>query len=86
MMIGMVLFWGAIILGVVWLIRGSIDRRGGERKDTPTEVLERRFAEGAISLEDYRARRDVLVNGTADSNDADEEEPLTAPRAGGGNR
>ena len=30
----------------------------------PVEILERRFAEGAISLEDYRARREVLANGT----------------------
>jgi putative membrane protein len=74
MMILMVLFWGAIIFGVIWLIRGAVDGRPtdrkewppAERKESPTEILERRFAEGAISAEDYRARREVLGNGTAE--------------------
>jgi putative membrane protein len=74
MMILMVLFWGAIIFGVVWLIRGALGGRSGERRESPTEVLERRFAEGAISVEDYQARRKVLVNGSAQ-----DEEALSAP-------
>ena len=48
--------------------------------ESPVEILERRFAEGAISPDDYRARREVLVNGTAEANDAHEEVPLAAPR------
>ena len=68
MMAVMVLFWGAVIFGIVWLIRGTI--RGvttsGDAlvvRETPLEVLERRFAEGAISPEEYRERREVLING-----------------------
>ena len=49
-------------------------------RESPVETLERRFAEGAITSEDYRARREVLVNGTAPSNGARKDEPLTAPR------
>jgi putative membrane protein len=70
MMVAMVLFWGAIIFGVIWLIRG-VERGGstpGEtlvNKESPVEILERRFAEGAITPEDYRARRAVLVDGRA---------------------
>ena len=71
MMVLMVLFWGAIIVGIVWLIRGGV--RGasapGEThvsRESPVEILERRFAEGAITEEDYRARRDVLVGGPAE--------------------
>lgn len=62
MMAFMVLFWAAVILGIVWLVRGASGgwRWGGERKETPSEVLERRFAEGAISVEDYRQRREVI--------------------------
>ena len=77
MMVLMVLFWGAIILGVVWLIRGGFDARPGwrteapggipERRETPTELLERRFAEGTITVEDYRERRQVLANGAAET-------------------
>jgi putative membrane protein len=88
-MIVMVLFWAAVILGVVWLIRGSV--RGWsapvERpmsRESPVETLERRFAEGAISIEDYRVRREILVNGTAQTNGGDDEAPLTAPREGEG--
>lgn len=66
----MVVFWGAIILGIVWLIRGVA--RGGpapaettSRRESATEILERRFAEGAITPDDYRARREILVQETA---------------------
>ena len=63
MMVMMVLFWGVIIAGVVWLIRGaSWGSPPRERsKETPVEILERRFAEGEIGEEDYRARREVLA-------------------------
>jgi putative membrane protein len=68
MMISMLLFWGAIIVGVVWLVRSS---KWGQptrddtpvSKESPVEILERRFAEGALTPEDYRARREVLLNG-----------------------
>ncbi len=78
MMALMVLFWGAVIFGIVWLIRGSFDRHPERPSESPTEILERRFAEGAISVEDYRARREVLVNGAGVSHDARKDEPLTA--------
>ena len=69
MMIAMVLFWGAIILGIVWLVRGAAGggwHWGGERKETPSEILERRFAEGAISVEDYHQRREVIAGRSRD--------------------
>ena len=68
MIVAMVLFWGAIILGIFWLVRGASSgwRWGGERKETPSEILERRFAEGAISVEDYHERRNIIASGTRD--------------------
>ncbi|HEU5277697.1 MAG TPA: hypothetical protein VFU26_02210 [Gaiellaceae bacterium] len=80
MMALMVLFWGGLIVGIVWLIRGTVDGRPGKRKETPLEVLEHRFAEGAISVDDYYARRDVLTNGTAG---ARAEAPPKVPDAAG---
>ena len=80
MMVLMVLFWGAVIFGVVWLVRASFDRRPARRTESPTEVLERRFAEGAISVEEYRARRDVLANSDGKSDGARKAEQLTAQR------
>jgi putative membrane protein len=66
MMIPMLLFWGAIIVGVVWLIRSSTWGQPTRHdrpinRESPVEILERRFAEGAMTLEDYRTRREVLV-------------------------
>ena len=65
MMIMMVLFWGAVIVGVVWLVRsatsGTPAREQNVRKETPAEILDRRFAEGEIEEDDYRARREVLA-------------------------
>ena len=86
MMIVMVLFWGAIIFGAIWLIRATVGGRPEERRESPTELLERRFAEGAISVEDYRARRKVLVNGSTEANGAHDEEALATPGAEGGNQ
>lgn len=65
MMIAMVLFWAAIILGIVWLVRGASGGRhwGGERRETASEILERRFAEGEISVKDYQQRREVIEGG-----------------------
>jgi uncharacterized membrane protein len=66
MMIGMGLFWLAIILGFVWLVRDGAGRR---QQDPPADnvltILDRRFAEGAISPDDYKRRRDVLTRAAA---------------------
>ena len=68
MMIGMGLFWLAIILGLVWLARDGIERR---HQESPIEnaltILDRRFAEGAVSLDEYHQRRDVLTGAAAPS-------------------
>ena len=65
MMLMMVLFWGALIVGIVWLITGSgagrWERGRSVSKETPLEILDRRFAEGEIGEDDYRARREVLA-------------------------
>jgi putative membrane protein len=55
------LFWLLIIVGIVFLVRGrggGPPWRGG--RETGIDVLERRFAEGELSLEEYRERRSVL--------------------------
>ncbi|MCD6016105.1 MAG: hypothetical protein K0R88_2189 [Solirubrobacterales bacterium] len=85
----MVLFWAAVILGIVWLVRGGFDgrreRREQSRMPTAIEILERRFAEGAISVDEYRERREVIGNGTAERNaDDHHHEPVTPPTAGEG--
>ena len=82
MMIPMLLFWAAVIFGIVWLVRSMTDRRPEPRTESPLEVLDRRFAEGAISVEDYHVHREVLLNGTAGSNGAGKtDQPLVAVQA-----
>ncbi len=63
MMIGMALFWGALILGSVWLVRDGLERRQRSGHETPLAILDRRFAEGAVSVDEYHERRDVLARG-----------------------
>lgn len=60
MMPFMLLFWAAVIFGIVWLVRGGLDGRREPRRDTPEEILDRRFAEGSISVEDYKERLSAL--------------------------
>jgi putative membrane protein len=54
------LFWGLVIVGIVWIVRGRGGWRPGPRPESGVEILERRFAEGEIDLDEYRKRREVL--------------------------
>ncbi len=60
MMVGMILFWGLVIVGIVWLVRGSLGPRD-DGKMSAVELLERRLAEGDLTVEEYRERRAVLT-------------------------
>jgi putative membrane protein len=59
MMIGMVLFWALIVVAIVWLVR-SAPWGGHHHRESPLEMLDRRFASGEITAEEYRERRSVL--------------------------
>lgn len=71
MMFGMVVFWGAVIVGIVWLARGGSyagprdDGSPGARRESPLEILDRRFAAGEISEDEYAQRRQVLTGASA---------------------
>ena len=54
--LGTVIFWGAIVALVVWIIRGGLR----SRSETPQDVLRRRLAEGSISVEEYERSRAAL--------------------------
>jgi putative membrane protein len=54
MSIGMVAFWGVLIYGVVWLLRGgSLQRAERPPAERAQEILKRRLAQGEISVEEY---------------------------------
>lgn len=56
MSIGMVAFWAAVVVAFVWIARNF----GAHRRLSPAEVLERRLAEGEISVAEYRERKQEL--------------------------
>jgi len=59
--------WIAVIAAVVMLLVGAPGRRGGDAKatanaprETPLEILRRRYAAGEISASEYEERKAVL--------------------------
>jgi putative membrane protein len=68
MTISMVLFWGAVIAGIVLLVRHF--GRGGQQTPappsqpaSPEQLLAERFARGEIDEEEYHQRLAVLQGG-----------------------
>ncbi len=67
--LGMVAFWGALIGGVVLLVRllsGQPADQAGAGADSAREVLKHRFAAGEISQADYE-RMSAVLEGQAPS-------------------
>lgn len=68
--LGMVLFWGLVIVAIVAILRATTDGRRQDRDQqyqrpatgtsAALQTLDERFARGDISAEEYRQRRDVL--------------------------
>ena len=58
----MILFWGLIILGVVYLAKGLLGGGSTEEKksESAQEVLGKRFAKGEISKEEFEDAMEVL--------------------------
>ena len=78
MTLGMIAFWGLLILLVVWVIRETGRRPAGSASDLaavratdPAVILERRLAEGDISVEEYRERRGAIA-GPTDGTESDD--------------
>jgi len=59
--LAMLAFWGAVIVGLVLLIRwftGTIARPGAQ--ESALEILKRRYAAGEITREEYEQMRQVV--------------------------
>ena len=50
----MVLFWGLVLVGLVWLIRSLSSQSRGK---TALEILQERYARGDIQKEEYEQRK-----------------------------
>ncbi len=60
---GMILFWGLLIAGTVFLIRWFIGETVIKREDSALEVLKKRYARGEINKQEFDERkRDLTVN------------------------
>ena len=75
MMLGMAVFWGAIIVLVVWALRGGLSRG----RETPDETLRRRLADGSISVEEYERRRTVMADRPVQGDDPHVGPPAAGP-------
>ena len=60
MMLWMVLFWGLLIFLIAWLVRGGLGRSASDDRDNAARILDRRFAQGEMTLEEYRERKAAL--------------------------
>ncbi len=62
--IGMLLFWSALILLPVLLVKGLFQSRQARPKDQPTDtpkqILEQRYARGEITREQFQLMMDDI--------------------------
>lgn len=67
MALGMVLFWGLVIAGIVWVVREVGSHRHSTARPDPLAVLDHRLADGTITPEEYRERRAILTGNDPDT-------------------
>ena len=59
-MLFIVLFWGLVIVGVVYRMRWLMNRGLTSRPESSLDILKKRYARGEISKQDFEEmRRDV---------------------------
>ena len=59
----MLLFWGAVLLGIIFLMRSFFSKNGQGQNltaETPLDILKKRYAKGEIDQEEFEAKKRVL--------------------------
>ena len=57
----MLLFWVAVIAGVVWFIKWLFEQSSGRTKKSALEILDEKYARGEIDDEEYERRKGKLL-------------------------
>ncbi len=57
----MIIFWGLVILGIVYLIQVVSKGTKKEDTETPLDILKKRYARGEITKEEYERMKDDLT-------------------------
>jgi putative membrane protein len=60
-LLGMILFWGLLIAGTVFLIRWVIGEIVIKREDSALEILKKRYARGEINKQEFDERKKDLM-------------------------
>lgn len=58
----MIIFWGFLILGIIFIIKKISFSSGPEQQDTPLDIVKKRYARGEISREEYEQLKQDLEN------------------------
>ena len=58
----MLLFWALVIFGIVYIAQ-TISRRAGQSgtKETPLDILKKRYAKGEITKEEFERMKDDIL-------------------------
>ncbi|NIR52576.1 SHOCT domain-containing protein [candidate division KSB1 bacterium] len=58
----MILWWGLIIVGIVFLVKWITGQRsdGTKKEDSALDILKRRYASGEISKEEFQEKKKDL--------------------------
>ncbi len=58
------IFWIAIIIAVIWLVKSVMNSNSGNSNsssnETPMEILKKRYASGEVDEEEFNRRRKEL--------------------------
>lgn len=61
MMIFCIIVLGLLIYGIIFLIKGTGGTNRGQHDNQAIDILKERFAQGELTEDEYRKKRNVLV-------------------------
>ena len=60
--LALIAFWVLVILGIVFIVRTAIKGgKGIEHKETPLDILKKRYAQGEITKDEFERMKDDLM-------------------------